>query len=147
MAEIIDIRIENDRTDEFIKEMHEAVQKALELVGIEAEGKAKTYIGASPPRVDTARLKNSITYSTAKKPANMSYTWDKGSHSKRPAGSGVTKSQGGEEESSVYIGTNVEYAAYVEMGTVRMAANHFLRNALANHKDKYKEIIESELKG
>lgn len=45
-----------------------------------------------------------------------------------------------------YIGTNVEYAPYVELGTYRMAARPFLRNAITNYQDEYKKIIEEGLK-
>lgn len=39
------------------------------------------------------------------------------------------------------IGTNVEYAPYVELGTVRMAARPYLRPAAENHGPEYKAII------
>lgn len=45
-----------------------------------------------------------------------------------------------------YIGTNVEYAPYVEMGTSRMDERPFLRNAVLNHQDEYREIFEEGLK-
>jgi HK97 gp10 family phage protein len=45
-----------------------------------------------------------------------------------------------------YIGTNVEYAPYVEFGTVRMAERPFLRNAVLNHQNEYKQIFEDGLK-
>lgn len=45
-----------------------------------------------------------------------------------------------------YIGTNVEYAPYVEMGTVKMQERPFLRNAVLNHQNEYKQIVEEELK-
>ena len=47
---------------------------------------------------------------------------------------------------AAYIGTNVEYAPYVELGTKRMAARPFLRNAVANYTDDYERIIEEGLK-
>lgn len=47
---------------------------------------------------------------------------------------------------TVYIGTNVEYAPYVEMGTVNTKAQPFLRPAVSGHSKQYKEIIENELK-
>lgn len=50
------------------------------------------------------------------------------------------------DDSSAYIGTNVEYAPYVELGTHKMAARPFLRNAIANYGDDYKRIIEEGLK-
>lgn len=50
------------------------------------------------------------------------------------------------DDTSAYIGTNVEYAPYVELGTHKMAARPFLRNAITNYTDDYKKIIEDELK-
>lgn len=50
------------------------------------------------------------------------------------------------DDGAAYIGTNVEYAPYVEFGTYRKGARPFLRNAVANHSDDYKRIIESGLK-
>ena len=76
-------------------------------------------------------------------------------------------------ESAVYIGTNVDYAIYVEVGTGiyasdgrgrkmpwlymddegnyhvtrGMEASHFLKNAAEGHKDEYRQIIKSEFKG
>ena len=45
-----------------------------------------------------------------------------------------------------YIGTNVEYAPYVEMGTVKMQERPFLRNAVLNHQNEYKALFEEGLK-
>ena len=45
-----------------------------------------------------------------------------------------------------YIGTNVEYAAYVEFGTSRMRARPYLRPACENHADEYKSLVEAALK-
>lgn len=50
------------------------------------------------------------------------------------------------DDNAAYIGTNVEYAPYVELGTSKMAARPFLRNAAANHSDEYKSIVEMALK-
>ena len=49
-------------------------------------------------------------------------------------------------DDSVYIGTNVEYAPYVELGTSKMAARPYLRPAVTDHVDKYKAIVRNELK-
>lgn len=46
-----------------------------------------------------------------------------------------------------YIGTNVEYAPYVEMGTSKYPEERpFLRNAVVNHLDEYKTLFEEGLK-
>lgn len=51
------------------------------------------------------------------------------------------------DNDTVYIGTNVEYAPYVEMGTSRMRAQPYLGPAIVNHVAEYKETIETILKG
>ena len=50
------------------------------------------------------------------------------------------------EENTAYVGTNVEYAPYVEMGTTRTRAQPFIKPALADNVDVYKEIIERHLR-
>lgn len=50
------------------------------------------------------------------------------------------------DEDSVYIGTNVEYAAFVEIGTTKMKARPYLRPAATQHTDEYKELVEKALK-
>ena len=49
-------------------------------------------------------------------------------------------------EPAVYIGTNVEYAPYVCLGTIHMKAQPFLKPAVAANANKYRKIIEDELK-
>jgi HK97 gp10 family phage protein len=62
--------------------------------------------------VDTGRLRNSITYEARS------------------------------SESAVYIGTNVEYGKYVELGTSRSKSQPFLEPAIVNHSEDYKRIAE-----
>lgn len=50
-------------------------------------------------------------------------------------------------EQSVYIGSNVEYAAYVELGTSRMKARPYLKPAATQHSAEYKSLAEQALKG
>ena len=50
------------------------------------------------------------------------------------------------KEKSAYIGTNVEYAPYVELGTQKMAARPFIKPAATEHSATYKRIIEDEMK-
>ena len=51
------------------------------------------------------------------------------------------------DDDSAYVGTNVEYAAYVELGTSKMAPRPFIRPAAANHADEYKQIVKAALRG
>lgn len=48
---------------------------------------------------------------------------------------------------AVYIGTNVEYAPYVELGTSRQEAQPFLRPAASGHGAQYRRVLEKALGG
>lgn len=50
------------------------------------------------------------------------------------------------DEDSAYIGTNVEYAPYVEYGTSKTIAQPFLEPAATGHSEEYKAIFESYLR-
>lgn len=50
------------------------------------------------------------------------------------------------DNNTAIIGTNVEYAPYVELGTFKMDAQPYLRPAVENHIKEYKEIAKGELK-
>lgn len=67
--------------------------------------------------VDTGRLRNSITHAV----------------------------ESGEK--AVYIGTNVEYAAFVELGTSHMKARPYLKPAVTEHTAEYKSLAEQALRG
>lgn len=53
-----------------------------------------------------------------------------------------------ESEPAAYIGTNVEYAIYVEYGDYnhKVGKNHFLRDAASTHGEHYKAIMEAAMK-
>lgn len=46
---------------------------------------------------------------------------------------------------SATIGTNVEYAIYVEMGSSQQAPDGYLGIALTEHLKQYQQMIENEL--
>lgn len=48
---------------------------------------------------------------------------------------------------AVYIGTNVEYAPYVELGTSRQKAQPFLRPAASEHGAQYRKVLKKALGG
>lgn len=50
------------------------------------------------------------------------------------------------DEYTEVIGSNVEYAPYVCLGTHKMAPRPFLRPAAENHSEEYKAIIEKCMK-
>ena len=96
-----------DNSDDVLNEFHDAVLRALERCGSEAEGYAKDL---AP--VDTGLLRNSITHAiSGEAPAVKSYRADNPKPGRKNSGSysgTAPKEEGG---LSVYIGTNVEYAA------------------------------------
>ena len=104
------VTVNEDNTEEVRQGIQRAMDRALEEIGLAAEGYAKR---ACP--VDTGNLRNSITH--------------------------VVESG----EDAVYVGTNVEYAPYVELGTSRTAAQPFLRPAATEHGSTYKEILKRNL--
>ena len=88
----------------------------MEAVGLHLEGEAKDELENDPRRIDTGNLRNSISHAVD------------------------------EKEPAVYIGSNTSYAVYVHEGTVRMAPNRFLRNAMERNEDQIKKYIENNLK-
>ena len=50
------------------------------------------------------------------------------------------------DEEAAYIGTNVEYAPYVELGARGRPGVHMLQRAVTEHADEYKRLIEDSMK-
>lgn len=124
-----------DNSKEILDALERAVDRGLEAVGMLAEGYAKgeLYEGHG---LDTGRLRSSIAYATPK------------SHSK---GQGPAKPEdyaprGTPEDGTVVIGTNVEYAKYVELGARGRAPLHFLKSAGEGHSSEYQAIFEDSMK-
>ena len=129
------------------KQLRDVARRALMVIGLKAERYAKANC-TEMKAVDTGRLRNSITFAMAGGRANTtSYAADRGKGGKPPAtGSYSGTAEGGEEDLAVYIGTNVEYAPYIEFGTERRGPRPFLHNAAADHAAEYREILQRELK-
>lgn len=50
-------------------------------------------------------------------------------------------------DNAVYIGTNVDYAPHVELGTSRQKAQPFLRPAASEHGEQYRQLLKKALGG
>lgn len=50
------------------------------------------------------------------------------------------------EDDAAYIGSNVEYAPYVELGARGRKAVHMLKRAATEHADEYKKLFEESMK-
>jgi HK97 gp10 family phage protein len=110
--------------DAVLQALGEQLGQAMIAIGMTAESNAKQEITkavydtpeSKSGYVRTGRLRNSITY-------------------------GVDTS-----EPAVYIGSNVEYAPYVELGTSKMRARPFLKPAVENYGEQYKELLQQAMK-
>ena len=50
------------------------------------------------------------------------------------------------ENKAAYIGSNVEYAPYVELGARGRDGKHMLQRAATEHTDEYKRLMEDSMK-
>lgn len=137
-----DVRID-DHSDEYMKEVSEAIERGLLGAGIHLAGEAQEELENSPRRIDTGLLRNSITYAMdGEAPGKKDYTSDDESESGSYSGT-APKERGNDR--SVIIGTNVEYGIYVHEGTKRMKPNRFLKNAVERNKEQIKKYIEDAM--
>lgn len=141
MSNKITFELKNDYSKEVLNAMKTQVNRALEICGLKAEGYAQVSL-TEQKAVDTGNLRNSITHKVVVE----------------------------DNEHSMYVGTRVEYAPYIEFGTgiyyeggrktpwfykgkdgkyyktEGMQARPYLRPSISDHVPEYKEIIETELK-
>lgn len=122
------------------KAFNKAVEKALRLVGGAAERRAKetiTDMGA----IDTGFLRNSITWALDGEPANIAeFKDDAGKQTGEYGSENAPEDAAGTR--SVYIGTNVYYAPYVEFGTRRMQARPFLSTSIQARKQEFEDLFK-----
>lgn len=138
-------KVEEDNTEKILEKTENAILKSLEIIGIKAEKYAKALCPVGTPESTGIKgykggtLRGSITHEVNK----VDYT--------------------------VTIGSNVEYAPYVELGTGPnfkappqweqfdvpapkgkahgyVRPRPYLQPALKNHLSDYRAIIENELK-
>ena len=50
------------------------------------------------------------------------------------------------DDEAAYIGTNVEYAPYVELGARGRKGVHMLQRAASEHTDEYRRLVEDSMK-
>jgi hypothetical protein len=141
MAKNIEYR---DNTEEVLSALEAAIKRGNEAIGMTAEGHAKKKITAAGA-VDTGRLRNSITYALAGEETHVkSYKANKGGKDRETYTYDGTAE--GKKGSGVYIGTNVEYAPYIELGAQDRKGLHFLQKAATQHGEEYKRLMEDSMK-
>lgn len=129
---------------DYINDLDSALDAKLRLglkaVGQEIEGKAKRNCP-----VDTGLLRNSITWALCGEAvASPEYHADDLSKSGTYSG---TPPKDRDDELSVYVGSNVDYAVYVEYGdrSHKTGQAHFLRDAVQDNVGLYQSILQAAL--
>jgi len=151
-----EIRI-TDNSGEILRRFEQSLQIALEAVGTQAESHAKQVIS------------DFVVYGGVKLPKN----YHEEDNSRVDTGRLRNSVAHAVREHDAYIGSNVEYAPYHELGTGIYASQaggrqtpwtyrdakgnfhktrglypiHFLKKAASEHSEEYKAIIEKILKG
>lgn len=149
------IQILEDHTDEVLNATDEGIERALEAIGIQVENYAKMKCP-----VDTGLLRNSITHAVGgKSPETTTYSSNnthastektkKAGTAGNPVNPTKTGSYSGTapNEKAVFVGSNVEYAAYVEVGTQKTDPQPYLKPAFMDHVDELKHLAEDALSG
>lgn len=111
---------ESDRSDLLIIQENntEQILSAINValaVSLEEIGLRAERHAKAETPVDTGRLRNSITHAI-----DM-------------------------DEKAVYIGTNVEYAPYVELGTYGHQGKRMLTRAASEHKSEYEGVLRKHM--
>lgn len=160
----------NIHIDEIEKYTEESILKALEIIGLKAESYAKMKCP-----VDTGLLRNSIAHAVAGEQPSIGVNYmntakkacsykadkpdDEGNIKSGTYTGHVPKKKG---EYKIYVGTNVEYAPYVEMGhrqnvgqfvpklgkrlvTPNVEPKPYIKPAFVDHMDEYEEILKNTL--
>ena len=128
-----------DNSQQILSALEKGKRNALTAIGSTAETHTKENITADK-LVDTGRLRNSITYAAGDYSGIGTYT----DNNKKSYSDATARNTPKDDE--VGIGTNVEYAAYTELGTQHIAAHHYLKRAVTEHKDEYKKLTVQAIK-
>ena len=129
----MDITIE-DHSKEILEAAEDAWATGLEAIGLTAEAYAKKLCP-----VDTGRLRNSITHATSTFAGVDQY---KDNNEVEYLGGAARKFA---KKNEVVIGTNVEYAKFVESGTSKMSPRPFIAPAVKEHGDEYKALMKAAM--
>lgn len=143
-----------DNSDQVREASKEQILRGLEAIGLRCVGSAKLQLENYPRRIDTGLLRNSITYALSGESVSASYYH--GDNPSRYSGAqsvpigyytGKAPEAEDKQHNAVYVGTNVEYAAYVHEGTRSMLPNRFITNAVQGDQVVFKNIMRDALEG
>lgn len=131
-----------DNSDAVKAEMMAKLKRAMRIIGLKAESYAKDL---AP--VDTGLLRNSITYAIGgEAPSTQQYTDRKDKQNGQYEGKAPDDN---ETEITLYLGSNVHYAPYNELGHHTVSGSYvpphpFLRPAMQDHIEEYLQVLNNE---
>lgn len=111
-----------DNSPQVLSALKRATLRGLEVCGAKAESYAKQELSRAKPHKDGSVRPNVITGRLR----------NSISHSV--------------QNNEMYVGSNVEYAEAVELGTQNTWAYPYLKPAATQHSDEYRNILENSLK-
>ncbi len=128
------ITLENNSVS-VLSTLTEAKEKILYAIGLEWL-KICTVLVTENKIVDTGRLRASLSFITQK---------NKGQNTSTTVTQVSDQLTGSAEKDELIVGTNVEYASYIENGTYKMSSRPFLNNSVMYYADDYKNLAEDIL--
>ena len=118
-------------------QMEKNIAKALVAIGLHWQQRA-TELATDNSVVDTGRFRASLSYITPDKESGLN----------KPVSESKLEDalSGTAPKDMVIVGSNVEYAPYLESGTARMSPRPTVGSAVLYYKDEYQEIAKETLK-
>ena len=151
----VKIEVVEDNTEETKKQLAKAIEAGLTECGMNMERYAKQLCPVgnparwkwpAPPGYVGGTLRGSISYALDGEVPGGTYEVKNGSGA--PGRYDTPTPKEGYGNRAVYVGTNVYYAPYVEMGTSKYPhPRPFIEPAVVGHKDEHKSTLEKHLKG
>lgn len=119
-------------------------KRALTIIGAKAESYAKNRCP-----VDTGLLRNSITHVVGGETVQPAVYFSDNREKQGTYQGQAPKDNA--DQITLYVGTNVHYAPYQELGhnTAKgnfVPPNSFLRPAMEDHKDEYLQVLQQDMK-
>lgn len=144
---ILELKV-TDYSDEVLKELANTIPKAMYAAGLTARKNIVNYMSTPDftgrDIVDTGRLRASISFITEEAESGLGVPLSK--HKDNPS-KASDRLRGRAGPGEVIIGSNVEYAAYVNSGTTKQPARKFMEHGIQDHAEELKKVVEDVLKG
>lgn len=139
----VSVKIE-DNSKEVLADFDKKTEQALLAIGTQAVKGIVEYMSipdfTGRDVVDTGRLRASISFLTPTTESGFVNGMVEESE-----GDDIVK--GRSDPKSVIVGSNVNYAEWVNNGTTKQPARHFIENGIENERDNMQELVDLIFRG